>query len=394
MGGLRLVLLALLAAACSSPSTRPEPRALPADVPELPVSLDWSRTFPVSSDLVSGIGVPDVPAVASGPDGTIFVVGDDRVFALDGAGEERWRADIVEDGTRLRIADGMAADRERLVLATLDGRVLALSTGDGRELWRRPLPGEVLAPPGSSSGIFFVHTGNGQIIALDGTSGKRLWVYSEVLPSLTLRGTSAPVVAGDKVFAGFANGRLVALDVATGSLLWTNEVGVPDGRSVLARMVDIDADPVVVDGVVYASAYQRRLLAASVVSGRTIWSRDISTPIDIAHDGRRLYLVDDRGRIWAVDRRNGEIVWRQDGLEFHRLSRPVVVAGRLLVADAAGYLHGLSLDEGAFVGRYRYDTEQERAPVLHPYGEGILLREPSGRLMRLTVAKGTGGERD
>ena len=364
-------------------------------MPELPLATAWSQSFPVSSDAVSAIGAQGAPAFTIGVDGLVYVVEDDRVVQIDAGteaqGQERWHARLGTGGARFRVADGLVADRSLFVMASLDGQVVALDPEDGHEIWRRPLPGEVLAPPALDTQRVIVHTGNGQVMALDRTTGKRLWVYSEVLPSLTLRGTSAPVLVGDKVLAGFANGRLVALDAATGSLLWTNEVGVPEGRTVLARMVDIDADPVVIDGLVYASAYQRRVLAASVVSGRTVWSRDISTHLDMAHDAGRLYLVGDKGQIWAVDRRTGEILWRQDALEYRRLSCPVVVGQHLLLADAAGYVHALSVGDGAIAGRYRYDSEQERAPVLRAYGEGLLLREPSGRLIRL-LWQGSSGE--
>ncbi len=383
--GLVALSLVSLLAACSGPDIRPKPRPLAPGIPELPVTMAWSHAFPVSSDAVSAIGAEGVPAFTIAPKGLVYVAEDDRVVQLDvrAGGHERWQVALSDGTTRFRVADGLAADASVLVMASLDGQVAALDAVDGHEIWRRPLPGEVLAPPALDAQRVFVHTGNGQLVALDRATGKRLWVYSEVLPSLTLRGTSAPIVAGDKVIAGFANGRLVALDAATGSLLWTNEVGVPEGRTVLARMVDIDADPVVIDGLVHASAYQRRLLAASVVSGRTVWSRDISTHLDMAHDAKQLYLVGEKGQVWAIDHRTGEIIWRQDALEYRQLSCPVVVDRRVLLADAAGYLHALSVEDGAIGGRYRYDSEQDRAPVLRADGSGLLLREPSGRMIRL-----------
>ena len=274
-----------------------------------------------------------------------------------------------------------------VVVATLVGEVMALALDDGALLWRQPMPGEVLSPPVLHADKIFVHTSNGQLIALDQQTGKRLWVYSEVLPTLTLRGTSPPLAIGDKILAGFANGRLVALDETTGSLLWVSDVGTTDGRTVLARMADIDAALLVIDGVVYSSAYQRRLIAASLLSGRILWSRDISTHLDIASDGRYLYLVGDESEVWAVDRLSGEIIWRQDQFKYRRLSRPQVFAGRLLLADASGYLHALSLRDGSVLGRYRFSNEQEGAPVLKQHEDALLLREYNGRLSRLILTE-------
>ncbi len=384
---LLLLLLPFWLAGCSSESVRPEPLPLRAGVPELPLETVWSRRFIVDEDGIEGLGSHGVPVVTPVAD-RILVVIDSDLLLLNDAGETVWQTALkLENKLSAQVADGIAADKSMVVVATLDGEVMALAVDDGALLWRQPMPGEVLSPPVLQADKIFVHTSNGQLIALDRQTGKRLWVYSEILPTLTLRGTSPPLAIGDKVLAGFANGRLLALDGATGSLLWVSDVGTADGRTVLARMADIDAALLVIDGVVYSSAYQRRLVAASLLSGRILWSRDISTHLDIASDDRYLFLVGDQGQISAVDRLNGEIIWRQDQLKYRRLSRPQVFAGRLLLADASGYLHALSLRDGSLLGRYRFSSEQEGAPVLKQHEDALLLREYNGRLSRLILTE-------
>ncbi len=392
MLGRRIFLSLLLLApwwlsGCSSEPVRPEPLPLRSDVPDLPLATVWSQRFVVDEENVEGLGSHGVPSVTPNGDRLLVVV-DSDLLLVDADGATVWQVRLLlANKLPASVADGVVADQTMVVIATLDGEVMALALDDGHLLWRQPLPGEVLSPPVLHEDSVFIHTSNGQLISLDRQTGKRLWVYSEVLPSLTLRGTSPPLAVADKVLGGFANGRLVALDAATGSLLWASDVGTTDGRTVLARMADIDAALLVDDGVVYSSAYQRRLVAASLVSGRILWSRDISTHLDMAIDERYLYLVGDDGQVWGVDRRSGEIIWRQEQLKYRRLSRPQILAGRLLLADASGYLHALSLNDGSLLGHYRFSGEQEGVPVLKRQGDTLLLREFNGRLSRLILTE-------
>ena len=123
----------------------------------------------------------------------------------------------------------------------------------------------MLAPPIADRGTVIVRTGDGKLFGLDTASGKRKWVYDRTIPVLTLRGTSTPVIYDGFVIAGFDNGRLVALDIATGKQEWETRLGVPSGRSDLERMVDIDAEPFIIDDIAYVASFQASIAALSLI---------------------------------------------------------------------------------------------------------------------------------
>ena len=243
-----------------------------------------------------------------------------------------------------QLADGL------LLLGSLDALVLALNENDGELLWQTRVSSEVLAPPMLAGDRVVAQTGDGKIFGLRADNGRQVWVYDRRVPLLSLRGTSKPLIAGDKVIAGFASGKLVALALDDGKVLWETSIAVPKGRSELERMIDIDAAMVLRDGIVYAASYQGRLAAVTADSGRIMWTREMSTPLDIALAGEHLFLTDADGRIWALDRATGATIWRQEKLAGFAITAPTVSGTRLFVGDRAGNLHVLAQQDGRLLG--------------------------------------------
>ena len=284
-------------------------------------------------------------------------VTEDRVYAASAkgklialkqnGGEILWTRPMVTD-----VSCGPKVDGDVLYVGTGDAHLTALDANSGDILWRIELSSEVLANPAVNDDKVFVHTIDGKLTAYNKTNGEKVWVDSHDVPALTLRGTSSPVVVGDRVISGYANGKLVALDVETGRPLWESVVAVPSGRTDLQRMVDIDGLLQVDGDEIYAVTYQGRLAAISVENGRSVWTRDMSSFTGVAMDKKQLYLTDADGHVWAVDRRTGATLWRQDTLEGRDVTGPVVLGNTVVVADGAGLLHWLSTEDGAFVARH------------------------------------------
>lgn len=282
-----------------------------------------------------------------------------RVHAFDAAtGAPRWEADV-----KAPVSGGPGGGGGLILVGTPDAEVVALDAASGAVRWRSTVTSEILAAPRAGAEVVVVRSVDGRLAALDLADGRRRWVYARRVPPLSLRGTGAPVVDGDRVYAGFDDGRLAALRLADGRLLWERAVAVPRGRSELERMVDVDADPVVVDGVVYAVAYQGNAGAWDADDGRPYWRRKLSSWAGLAVDGGRVYVTDDRSRVWALARLTGASLWRQDALARRALTRPAVAGGHVVVGDFEGWLHWLDTDDGRIVARVRVDSSGIAAPL-------------------------------
>ena len=343
--GFLVLLLATLAGCTSSPSPVLPPVALtPIDDP-LPVRSVWRRTlgYGVYNYYLKLRPVFDDEGIGYGADYTGFVT---AFRASDG--ERLWERQLHSP-----LAGGPSLVEGRLLLGSSQGDVFALDPKTGRTLWHVEVSSEVLAPIHGEQGMLVVRTVDGRVHALQAEDGKRRWVFERNVPLLTLRGTSAPVVHNGLVIVGNDNGKLAALTLGDGTLLWETAIAEPRGRNELERMVDIDADPVVVDTSVYVVTYQGRLAAVSLDSGQLQWVKDFSGYNRLAVDGYRIYATDDQSRVWSFNRLTGESNWRQDKLLRRKLSGVAIIGPHVVTADYDGYVHWLRREDGKLVARSR-----------------------------------------
>ena len=287
--------------------------------------------------------------LALAPDLLVTADADGDVYALDPAtGRARWRVD-----TDARLISGPSLYGDYVLLGTLDAEVIALKRADGARAWRATVSSEVLAPPVADAGIVIVRCGDGRIFGLAADSGTRRWSFDRAVPPLTLRGMSAPVLAEGAALVGLDNGRLAALRVETGEVLWEEVVSAPEGRSELERIVDVDAEPIAAGGGVFALSFGGEVAAIGLQEGRVAWRRAVKSYSGAALVGTRLVVTDEAGVVFGLDAETGAAAWKQEELQYRRLSAPVVVGDHVVVADLEGYLHWLTPADGRIVGRVR-----------------------------------------
>lgn len=251
------------------------------------------------------------------------------------------------------ISAGVGGNEKTWLVATKNAYVVAIDGSNNTELWRVRVSSEVLARPLLYKDSVIVRTVDGKILSLNINNGETRWQYQRVIPDLTLRGSSEPVISRDKIFVGLADGRLTAISPDNGEVVWDIALAVPNGRSEIQRLIDIDGVAELYGRVLYAASFQGRVAAINVDRGQFLWARDFSTYSGIALDEKTLYSSGDNGHIWALDRLNGATIWKQEKLAFRKLTRPTVIGDYIAVGDFEGYVHLLSRYDGRFVARYQ-----------------------------------------
>jgi outer membrane protein assembly factor BamB len=315
----------------------------------LPVQKLWDVGVGKGSE---GAFVKLVPVMQAG---RLYAASHDGlVLAVDADdGKPIWEVD-----TDLTITAGVGFVDDLVLVGTDEGQVVALQAADGEEAWRARASSEILAVPQGAEGVVVVRTIDGRFIGLDTNSGEQLWIYTYTVPALTLRGMAAPVLAQGVAITGLDTGKLLVLSLRDGTPVWEKRIAPPQGRTELERLVDIDADPRVVDSVLYIVTYQGNVTAIDLRNGNTLWSRDFSSYSGLDVDTRQVYITDDNDTVWALDRRSGGTLWKQTALNRRSLSTPVVINGNyVVVGDFEGYLHWLDATDGRLVGRVRADKE-------------------------------------
>jgi len=285
--------------------------------------------------------------------------------------------------TKKRFTAGPTLMDKMLLLATADAKVVAIEAQTGHALWETKASSEILAPPIGEQGIVLVHAIDGSVSALEAQKGALLWRVEQSTPSLTLHSSSAPVIAGDTVFVGFSTGKLIALNLQTGLIEWERIITLPRGRSELQRMIDITADPVVIDNRVYVVNYQGKLAAVDIHSGDLMWERDISAYQNMAFDEEHLYITDNDYHLWAIDQESGATLWKSKDLAQRYITNPAVVEGKIVVGDQGGYIHFISREDGALLSRMHVATKFYQGPVVRD--KAFWINAQNGKVVAIQV---------
>lgn len=318
------------------------------------------------------------PALAGG---SVYAAArDGTVVRLDEkTGETRWRAALD-----LRLSGGVGADSRTAAVASEKGEVVALETQTGAVRWRARVSSEVLAPPAVGSGLVLVRSIDNRVFAFGADDGKRRWVYQRAPASLLVRVPAGIAIAGGLAFAGFPGGKLAALALENGAVRWEATVALPKGATELERVVDVIGSPATEGREVCAAAYRARLACYDAASGRQLWGRELASLSGVSLDARYAFIADDRGAVHALDRSNGQSVWKQDKLAHRQLSTPLAGGEAIAVGDFEGYVHFLARDSGTFVARSDTGGGAVRAAPLR-LGSGLLVQTENGGLFALAL---------
>ena len=309
--------------------------------------------------------------------GMLFAVGTDGVVnALDAqTGARRWAYQMKVDGNLESSAFGGGAsyDSGRVYATNGVGEVAAIDAATGNELWRVKPAGPLRGSPTVAFNALFVMTQDNQIIALNTANGANLWQESGSSAQAGVFGVAAPAAGQGTVIAGYSSGELIAYRYENGRVLWSDALARTSISTEVGALTDIDADPIVDNGRVYALGQGGRMAAYELVTGQRIWEirvAGISTP---AIAGEWIFALTDDARLLAIARSTGKIRWMTQ-LERFRDEKdkkgpifwtgPVLAGGSLWVASTEGEVYRISTAEGSAALYQDLKSPVSLAPVV------------------------------
>ncbi|MDO3382654.1 outer membrane protein assembly factor BamB [Gilvimarinus algae] len=378
---MRLILtltLAIALSGCSlfSKKDGTEPMELVDFEPTAKIDRIWQR------DTGAGQGEGYTRLTPAFDDELLYVVDyEGKLSAINRlSGKVVWRRDLDET-----IAGGVGLGADQLLLGTDEGELLALSQDDGTELWRTQLSSEIMSVPAGDSAVVAAQTLDGRLTVVNASSGEVLWFYDNPPPKLTLRGRPTPAITGSAIYAGFASGRLMAFNPQNGLILWEQRVAMPRGRSDLEKMVDIQASPLLQDGILYLNGYQGRLMAVTRANGRPLWSIDSSSYQELWLDNGELFVSAADSKVTAYNAAAGTELWSNEQMLRRQVTGAASVGDYVAVADEDGYLHFMNRSDGSFAARTRVDGSGVRAPLWSD-GERLYVLANDGTLAAYTLS--------
>ncbi|MCS5451525.1 outer membrane protein assembly factor BamB [Enterobacter huaxiensis] len=303
-------------------------------------------------------------------------------------GKEVWSVNLAEkDGWFSRksalLSGGLTVAGGHVYVGSEKAQVYALNASDGSVAWQTSVAGESLSRPVVSDGLVLIHTSNGQLQALNEADGLVKWTVNLDMPALSLRGESAPAVAFGAAIVGGDNGRVSAVLMQQGQLIWQQRISQATGSTEIDRLSDVDTTPVIVDGVVYALAYNGNLTALDLRSGQIMWKRELGSVNDFVVEGNRIYMVDQNDRLLALNTEGGVTLWTQSDLLHRLLTAPVLYNGSLVVGDSEGYMHWVDPETGRFTAQQKVDSSGFLTDPVVADGK-LLIQAKDGTLYAIT----------
>jgi outer membrane protein assembly factor BamB len=369
--------ISLLQLACSSKDNSEPPAELTKIENPVPIYVEWR------ADTGAGIDTASYNMRPLIIQDEIFSVDIDGMVSSFNAenGRLNWNS-----FTHLASITGLAGKPGVVIASSKNGDLNAYDIEEKNLSlrWSIRLKGEIRAVPVVSEEQVFVRTVDGRLSALSLTDGSTQWTVSRRVPALSLTGNSQPLVQGELVIVGFDDGKISAFNRANGQTVWETTVSNPSGRTEIERMVDLDGQFILRDGIIYISSYQGRLAAIQVIDGNVLWTREFSSYQAIDADAEALYLSSDDSHIWSIDRRTGSAFWKQEVLHARKITAPMIAGGKLVVADLEGYVHLFDKADGSLLGRVR-PTDKRHIAKPQLWQDTAIVIDSSGVLAAVRI---------
>ena len=250
------------------------------------------------------------PVVAEGRVYTIDTRANVRAFSAD-SGAPIWSTQVRGEGspTEALFGGGVAYDSGRIYATNGAGDAAALDARTGAIIWRVKPGGPLRGAPTVGAENVYVVSQDNQLYALNTADGATRWTGAGSFEQAGVFGTAAPAFAQSTVVAGFSSGELTAYRYENGQVVWQDALARTGMSTVVGTISDIDADPVIDQGRVFAVGQGGRMVAVELITGQRAWEINIAGISTPWVAGNWVFVVTDRAQLLAIDRASGQVRW-------------------------------------------------------------------------------------
>ena len=388
----------------------PATAALPMVLPDPVANSDWmqpggnasksvghvalgtalARAFTVQAGRGSSLTarLAAAPIVANGRVYTIDTLGAVRAFDAR-TGGQMWASQTPDDrGNEASLyGGGIAYDNGRIYATNGLGYVAALDERTGGILWQVRPGGPLRGAPSIAAGTVYVISQDNQIYALDEAKGLTSWSAAASVEIAGIFGSASPAVAQGTVVAGFSSGELNAYRYENGRQVWQDALQRTSIRTSVSSLSDIDADPVIDNGQVFAVGQGGRMVALEITTGQRMWELNIAGIDTPWVAGDWIFVVTDDAKLLCISRANGHIRWINQLPAFQKpksksgqieYSGPVLAGGRLIVTGSTGVIVNIDPTTGSFQSQTNVGAPISLPPIVA--GSTLYVYDDNGRL--------------
>ncbi|HEY1931342.1 MAG TPA: PQQ-binding-like beta-propeller repeat protein [Acetobacteraceae bacterium] len=330
------------------------------------------------------------------------VVSAGRVFAMDsnanvtafqlGNGAQVWRARTRHnDGGSTNVGGGLAVANGVLYAVNGLGDLVAFEAATGKEKWRKDIGVPLRSAPTVVEDRIFVVTIDGRMLTLTTTDGRQLWEYQASSSTTDILGQPAPAFATGLVVAGFGSGDLVCMRADTGTVIWSDSLGGGAAPGSVVNFSSVRGRPAISNNQVFAIGMGGLAVGIDLPTGRRLWERDVAGLDSPWVAGGWMFVVSSDQKMAAISTSDGSVAWVTDLPAWTNPEKekgpiswygPVLVTDRLVVASTSNDALSVSPYTGRILSRQALSAAA--APLEPVVAEGtLLIVSNDGRLLAL-----------
>ncbi len=277
----------------------------------------------------------------------------------------------LENGHKIwntKLIDGIygeaTADGDELYVADRKGNVYCLNKATGKIEWQVDTGVEISSKPIVTEDTVYFSTALKQIVALNKIGTGIKWQTTRVgtLPSMTIKGTSSPVLYNGNIYVGYGDGMFYCYNASDGSVVWSKQLS---NKS--SQFIDVDSTPLIIDGIIYVASVSGKTFALGASDGRSVWLADKGGANAVATDGDHIFTTGN-GVLASLDKASGVQRWERNLNELE-ISQPVYKDGVIFVASTTDKIY--IVDSGT--GEIKYKRFLGKGTFGKPILEGSVL---------------------
>jgi outer membrane protein assembly factor BamB len=329
------------------------------------------------SSLTARLAAP--PIVANGRVYTIDTLGAVRAFDAKTGGQV-WASQTpdMKGNEAALYGGGIAYDNGRIYATNGLGFVSALSEQNGGILWQVRPGGPLRGAPTVANGAVYVISQDNQIYSLKEDDGSTNWNQAASLEIAGIFGAASPAVGQGTVVAGFSSGELNAYRYENGRQVWQDQLQRTSIRTSVSSLTDIDADPVIDNGQVFAIGAGGRMVGLDLVSGQRLWELNMAGIATPWVAGDWIFVVTSDDKLMCIYRQNGHVRWISQLPQYQKpkskkgdvsYSGPVLAGNHLVVTASNGQV----VEVDPATGNYQTQFNVGRSVSLPPVVAGSTL---------------------
>ena len=261
---------------------------------------------------------------------------------------------------------GITFYRDVLYVTSGNKEVVALNAETGKEIWRIELNNGVRSAPQVIKDKLFVKTIDNKLYALSTKEGKILWTHDGASESIGIFGTASIFASDEEIIVPHSSGQLHKISTINGEQIWSIDLNFAKLNLPETLLTDIDVTPFIHNNKLYIAGNIGAVFVIDLNSGELLAKANIENARSIWVAEDYIYAIDGNNKLYALYEKTMTAKWitklpkfLNEAKEKHRilLTGPLLAGNHLVVVSDKGKIYFIDPNNGDI--QYEYDAPKD-----------------------------------